>query len=242
MLAPKELVATGPSTPSAAAVSRVVVVFPLVPETSAICRPVARCASRSGSMINPSRPPITEPSPRPVARDSAAAPLDTVVASLARNGLRVVTRTRVADPGPSTFLPAVPAPPVVSVPGSAVHGYLSQPLMGDRWPVRADRQFRPPPHATRFDLRFLFRMRSLVGWFTVDRGGKWSTVGRGGRAGRPCRPSGRAGGGSRVSRHPYPPAGREGAVDPPREVPGRVGGRCRDHQRAGTLSVRVPGA
>ena len=36
MLAPKELVATGPSTPIAAVVSRVVVVLPLVPETSAI--------------------------------------------------------------------------------------------------------------------------------------------------------------------------------------------------------------
>src|SRR5256714_3820454 len=97
MLAPNELVATGPSTPRAAVVSRVVVVFPLVPDTRAICRPAARCASRSGSMINPSRPPITDPSPRPVARDSAAAPLDTVVASLARIGLRVVTRTRLAD-------------------------------------------------------------------------------------------------------------------------------------------------
>src|SRR5947207_7185202 len=96
MLAPRELVATGPSTPIAAAVSRVVVVLPLVPDTSAICRPEARWASRSGSMISPSRPPITEPSPRPVARDSAAAPRETVVASRARSGLRVVTRTRVA--------------------------------------------------------------------------------------------------------------------------------------------------
>src|SRR6266536_5067172 len=97
MLAPNELVATGPRTPRAAVVSRVVVVFQLVPEISAISRPVARWASRSGSMIMPSRPPMTEPSPRPVARDSAAAPRDTEVASLARSGLRLVTGTRVAD-------------------------------------------------------------------------------------------------------------------------------------------------
>jgi hypothetical protein len=34
---------------------------------------------------------MTEPSPRPVARDSAAAPRDTDVASLARSGFLVVT-------------------------------------------------------------------------------------------------------------------------------------------------------
>src|ERR671917_63569 len=87
MLAPKELVATGPSTPSAAAVSRVVVVLPLVPDTSAMARPAARFRSRSGSIFRPSQPPITEPSPRPAARESAAAVRDTDVATLARRGI-----------------------------------------------------------------------------------------------------------------------------------------------------------
>ncbi len=86
MLAPSELVATWPSTPIAAAVSRVVVVLPLVPETRATCRPAARWLSRSGSILSPIQPPITAPSPRPATRDSAAAVLDTEVASLARNG------------------------------------------------------------------------------------------------------------------------------------------------------------
>src|SRR5438477_3358356 len=68
--------------------------------------------------------------------------------------------------------------------------------MGDRWPVRTDRQFCPPLRPTRPDLRFLLRMRRPVGWFTVDRGGKWSTVGRGGEAGRsyPAQGDGRGGG------------------------------------------------
>src|SRR5438046_138920 len=86
MLAPRLFVATSPSTPKAAAVSRVVVVLPLVPETSAICRPAARLASRFGSTISPIRPPMTEPSPRPVARDSAAALRVRDVASLVRRG------------------------------------------------------------------------------------------------------------------------------------------------------------
>src|SRR2546423_3658043 len=75
---------------------------------------------------------------------------------------------------------------------------------------------------------------------TVEGSGvQWgAVVGLGGPAG----PGGRAGGGSRVSRHPYAPTRRQGPVDPPREVPGRVGGRCRDHQRTGALSVRVSGA
>src|SRR5689334_25196099 len=87
MLAPKELVATGPRTPRAAAVKRVVVVLPLVPDTSAMARPAARCASRSGSIFRPIQPPMTEPSPRPAARDSAAAVRDTELATLARRGI-----------------------------------------------------------------------------------------------------------------------------------------------------------
>src|SRR3712207_5394640 len=98
MLAPKELVATGPSTPTAAAVRRVVVVLPLVPETSAIARPAARWASRSGSILRPIQPPITEPSPRPAARESAAAVRETELATLARKGIfPSVTRARVPD-------------------------------------------------------------------------------------------------------------------------------------------------
>src|SRR3954447_19568669 len=99
MLAPNELVATGPSTPSAAAVSRVVVVLPLVPDTSAIARPVARLRSRSGSILRPIQPPITEPSPRPAARESAAAVRDTELATLVRRGIfPPVARARVRDP------------------------------------------------------------------------------------------------------------------------------------------------
>src|SRR5262245_61222625 len=86
MFAPNELVATVPRLPSAAAVSRVVVVLPLVPETSATCRPAARFASRFGSIIRPSLPPMTDPSPRPVTRDSTAAVRDTELASLVRSG------------------------------------------------------------------------------------------------------------------------------------------------------------
>src|SRR3954452_1492279 len=86
MLAPNELVATRPMCDSAAAASRVVVVLPLVPEMSATARPEARCASRSGSILRPIHPPMTEPSPRPAALESAAAVFDTLVATLARVG------------------------------------------------------------------------------------------------------------------------------------------------------------
>src|SRR5690348_7533430 len=107
MLAPRLLVATGPSTPIAAAVSLVVVVFPLVPEMSAISRPAARFASRLGSIIMPILPPMTAPSPRPVARDRAAAPRDRVVATLARNGslLSVISLSRVLGDAPADEAP-----------------------------------------------------------------------------------------------------------------------------------------
>ena len=55
------------------------------------------------------------------------------------------------------------------------------------------RQFCPPLDPTRPELLFRLGVRSLVGWFTVDGGGKWSTVGRGGRAGRSCWPRGTGG-------------------------------------------------
>jgi len=100
MFAPKELVATLPSTPTAAVASRVVVVLPLVPETRAMARPAARCASSSGSILRPIQPPMTEPSPRPAARDRAAAVRDTELATFARRGiLASVTRARLLHPG-----------------------------------------------------------------------------------------------------------------------------------------------
>ena len=45
---------------------------------------------------------MTEPSPRPAARDSAAAVFDTDVATLARSGFLVVTVDRLADRRPVT--------------------------------------------------------------------------------------------------------------------------------------------
>src|SRR4029450_5219622 len=88
MLAPKELVATGPSTPRRAAVNRVVVVLPLVADTRAMARPAARGASRCGAVFRPIQPP-----PRPAPPDTAAAVRDPELATLARRGIfRSVTR------------------------------------------------------------------------------------------------------------------------------------------------------
>src|SRR5690242_14206010 len=100
MFAPNELVATRPMCDTAAAASRVVVVLPLVPEMRATARPEARCASRSGSILRPIHPPMTEPSPRPAALESAAAVFDTPVATLARKGiLPSVTGDEATRPG-----------------------------------------------------------------------------------------------------------------------------------------------
>src|SRR5690606_37577357 len=90
MFAPKELVATGPAASRAAAVNLVVVVLPLVPDINATCRPAASIVSRRGSMVNPTLPPITDPSPRPLTRDRVAAVRSMAVANLARAG-RLVT-------------------------------------------------------------------------------------------------------------------------------------------------------
>ena len=98
MLAPNALVATWPSTPSAAAVSLVVVVLPLVPETRATAARRRGGASSSGSILRPIQPPITEPSPRPAARESAAAVRETELATFARRGIfGSVTRARLPD-------------------------------------------------------------------------------------------------------------------------------------------------
>ncbi|GAA3761417.1 hypothetical protein GCM10022379_31600 [Micromonospora maritima] len=51
--------------------------------------------------MRPIQPPITEPSPRPAARDSAAAVRDTELATFARKGIFAsVTRARLPDLGP----------------------------------------------------------------------------------------------------------------------------------------------
>src|SRR5207247_277435 len=87
MFAPNALEATScPSAPSAAVMSRVVVVFPLVPVTSTTWRSAASRASRWGSTRRPMTPPITDPSPRPARRDILPAAPPMVVARRARNG------------------------------------------------------------------------------------------------------------------------------------------------------------
>src|SRR6516162_11423742 len=75
-----------PSAPSAAVISRVVVVLPLVPVTRTTWRPRASSDSRSGWRRRPMMPPMTEPSPFPASRETVAAAPPTVVASLARIG------------------------------------------------------------------------------------------------------------------------------------------------------------
>lgn len=86
MLAPRALETTGPAARSASAISRVVVVFPLVALTSTTSRWSARVASRSGSSLRAILPPITEPLPRPAFWERAAATLPAVTAILARAG------------------------------------------------------------------------------------------------------------------------------------------------------------
>ncbi len=84
MLAPSALETTGPAARSASAISRVVVVLPLVAETRTTSRCCASRARRSGSSLRATLPPITDPLPRPAARDTAAAAFPAVTASLAR--------------------------------------------------------------------------------------------------------------------------------------------------------------
>ena len=87
MLAPNAFEAMSwPIALSAAAMSRVVVVFPFVPVTSTIWRPADSRVSRSGSTRRPMTPPITDPSPRPARRDTVPAAPPQVVARRARSG------------------------------------------------------------------------------------------------------------------------------------------------------------
>ena len=155
----------------------------------------ARWASRSGSIFRPIQPPITEPSPRPAARDSAAAVRDTELATLARRGIFAsVTRAR---------LPDRRAPPdrrrrsnrsaVVARrgrPGS------DAPPDGVDLCRKADRRRRAaaalhsaPPLVT---CGFARGSGAPRGRILVAGGGKWSRVGRNGEAGRAHRPGGSA--------------------------------------------------
>ena len=88
-LAPVELVVTGPRVPRAAASILVVVVFPLVPETRAMVRPAARRTKAPPSTANSTRPPITDPSPAPTRRDSAATARPAPAATRVRRGRAV---------------------------------------------------------------------------------------------------------------------------------------------------------
>src|ERR1022692_3006122 len=106
MLAPKALEATSwPSEPIAAVTGRVVVVFPLVPVTSTICRPTASCLSRSGATRRPTTPPMTDPSPRPVSRDTLPAASPRVVATRARIGSLLMAADAIRLPDPARPLP-----------------------------------------------------------------------------------------------------------------------------------------
>ena len=73
------------------------------------------------------------------------------------------------------------------------------------------------------------------------RSGGTLTVGECGVLWRPwgSSPAGGAGGGAGVSRHPYSTPRREGPAVPSGEVPGRAGRRAGDHERPGTLPLRL---
>lgn len=110
MLAPSALETTGPLARSASAISRVVVVLPFVADTRMTSKCRASRASRSGSSLSATRPPITDPLPRPAARDTAAAALPAVTASLARGDSGSVLPAIVFDP------PCIRRPPALRLP------------------------------------------------------------------------------------------------------------------------------
>ena len=87
MLAPVVLETTVRPAPSrAAASSRVVVVLPLVPVTTATRRPRPSSVRRPGSTARPARPPITVPLPRPRRRDVPLTAATAATAARARAG------------------------------------------------------------------------------------------------------------------------------------------------------------
>ncbi len=100
MLAPRALETTSPPARRASATSRVVVVLPLVAEIRTTSRCPASRDSSSGSNFRATRPPITDPLPRPAARDTAAAALPAVTASLARADSGVLSDIVLAPPCP----------------------------------------------------------------------------------------------------------------------------------------------
>ena len=82
---------------------RVVVVFPLVPVTSATWRPALRCSSSRGSRRSPARPPATVPWPRPRRREAA---LTARVVALAS---RALTEGACCEPAPRRSARGAPA-------------------------------------------------------------------------------------------------------------------------------------
>ncbi len=99
MFAPSALETTGPAARSASAISRVVVVLPLVALTRTTSRCSARVFSRSGSSLSATLPPITDPLPRPAFWDSAAAILPAVTAIFARAGSEASRAASESVPG-----------------------------------------------------------------------------------------------------------------------------------------------
>src|SRR6201986_590761 len=106
------LEATGtPSGASAAVISLLVVVLPLVPVTSTHWRPAASWDSRPGASRRLMLPPMTEPSPRPARREAAAADLPAVVAIRARKGSRGRRRVFSFIVGEPILIAAASGPP-----------------------------------------------------------------------------------------------------------------------------------
>ncbi len=109
MFDPDSLLTTAsPLAPSATTSNRVVVVFPLVPVTSATSRPALRCSSRRGSTRSPARPPATVPWPRPSRRDAA---LTARVVALASP---VLTEGASCAPAPRGWARGEPATPAAT--------------------------------------------------------------------------------------------------------------------------------
>jgi hypothetical protein len=87
IFAPMALWATGPTVRSNAASRWLVVVLPLVPDTSTLRRPHAKCRKTRGSRASATRPPMIAPAPRPSRRDSPAGHPPAPTASLVRTVL-----------------------------------------------------------------------------------------------------------------------------------------------------------
>ncbi len=86
MFDPPRLCAVGPFEAIAAARNWVVVLLPLVAETSATSRLAARALSTPGCRRSATSPPMTPPEPLPSLRDSPLATRPAARAKLARGG------------------------------------------------------------------------------------------------------------------------------------------------------------